>query len=144
MKFQIKYSRVLRIPSNISAGFYGKIVTNFLFAKKFHLWHSPKYTAKIGKKILKKQLVNSLFIESEMFLFFLFKSVLKVLEIFEAFKRSYLKEVATIQRSLAFPSANGSDFKRYEVSSYEITPSKRTFLTASGQQLLQKFMMEFI
>ena len=70
--------------------------------------------------------------------------MLKVLEIFEAFKRSYLKEVATIQRSLAFPSANGSDFKRYEVSSYEITPSKRTFLTASGQQLLQKFMMEFI
>ena len=68
-----------------------------------------------------------------MFLFFLFKLVLKVFEIFEAFKRSYLKEVATIQRSLAFPSANGSDCKRYEVSGYEITLSKKTTLAACGQ-----------
>lgn len=68
-----------------------------------------------------------------MFLFFLFKLVLKVFEIFEVFKRCYLREVATIQRSLVFPNANGSDFKRYEVSGYEITLSKRTSLAACGQ-----------
>ena len=59
--------------------------------------------------------------------------MLKVFEIFEVFKRCYLREVATIQRSLAFPNANGSDFKRYEVSGYEITLSKRT-----SAKLLQK------
>ena len=54
-------------------------------------------------------------------------------------RSTYLKEVATIQRSFTIPNAEGSDFKYYKVSDYKIMLSKITVWLTSDQQLPQKF-----